>query len=441
MLRPVRCAALKSSLPVFEIADVVQRRAVQIGAAADEQRNLRGQRLQHVLAGLARGDLGGRGELGDRGQQRRHVGRPLGCPLGEIADLGPRGRQLLGQLGVLRLPGLEDLGPGRVGGGQLLLAGGEERAHLRRDEVRLRRQPQTLARRLGELRPTFAVRLLRPLDLGDPPADERLGDDQLRLAAARPLGAHEGGEERLRLVAVDRLDVEPQRLEPLGRVLALGLLGHRVQRDGVRVVDDDQVVELLVAREGERLHRDPLLHAAVARQADDVVIEDGVLRGVEAGLRHLGADRHADRVADPLTERAGRRLDAARRVRQLRVTGRLRAELPEALDLVERHVGVAAQVQPGVEEHRPVPGRQHEPVAVQPARIGRVVAERVPVEHGADLGTAERQTEVTALTRNDRVDRQTPRHGGRLGENWFRKLAHLGGESSWSAVPPVVRSS
>ncbi len=52
----------------------------------------------------------------------------------------------------------------------------------------------------------------------------------------------------------------------------------------------------------------------------------------------LARDRHADGVADALPERAGRRLDAARRVRQLRMTGRLRAELPEALHLVERHV-------------------------------------------------------------------------------------------------------
>ena len=126
-----------------------------------------------------------------------------------------------------------------------------------------------------------------------------------------------------------------------------------------------------------------------------------------------------DRVADALAERAGRRLDAARRVRQLRVTGRLRAELPEALDLVERDVAVAAEVQPGVEEHRAVPGRQHEPVAVQPTRVGRVVAERVTEEHGADLGAAERQAQVAALTRDDGVDRETPRDGGGLGENLF----------------------
>ncbi len=85
-------------------------------------------------------------------------------------------------------------------------------------------------------------------------------------------------------------------------------------------------------------------------------------------------------------------------------------------------------------------GGEHEAVAVQPARVGRIVAERVAVEHGADLGAAERQAEVAALTRMDRVDRETARDGGRLGENWFRKLAHLGAQSSWTAPPSVARS-
>ena len=50
---------------------------------------------------------------------------------------------------------------------------------------------------------------------------------------------------------------------------------------------------------------------------------------------------------------------------------RLGAELAEALDLVERHVGVAAQVEPAVEKHRAVAGRQHEAVAVHPLGVLR----------------------------------------------------------------------
>ena len=152
-----------------------------------------------------------------------------------------------------------------------------------------------------------------------------------------------------------------------------------------------------------------------------MVIEDGVLFGVEARLGHLGGDGHADGVGDALPERAGGGLDAARRVRQLRMTGRLRAQLAEALDLVERHLGVAAQVQPGVEEHRAVAGRQHEAIAVQPLGMIGTVHERVTEQHGADLGAAERQAQVPALAGMHRVDREASSDGGGLGEYVFAK--------------------
>ena len=172
-------------------------------------------------------------------------------------------------------------------------------------------------------------------------------------------------EELVHVVAVDGLDVVAERLEALRRVLALRRLGHRVERDGVGVVDEDEVVELLVPGELHRLERDAFLHAAVAGEADDVMVEDRVLRRVEARLGHLRGDGHADGVRDALAERAGGRLDAARGVRELGVAGRLRAELAEALHLVERHVRVAAEVQPRVEEHRAVAGGEHEAVAVR----------------------------------------------------------------------------
>ena len=60
----------------------------------------------------------------------------------------------------------------------------------------------------------------------------------------------------------------------------------------------------------DRLQRDALLHAAVAGEADDVMVEDRVLLRVEARRGHLRGDRHADRVRDALPERAGGRLDA-----------------------------------------------------------------------------------------------------------------------------------
>ena len=67
---------------------------------------------------------------------------------------------------------------------------GEERAHLvRYIKERVRGQAKLLhAVHFHEFRARLAVRLLRAGDLRDAFADERLGDDELRLAAARRLG-------------------------------------------------------------------------------------------------------------------------------------------------------------------------------------------------------------------------------------------------------------
>jgi hypothetical protein len=46
--------------------------------------------------------------------------------------------------------------------------------------------------------------------------------------------------------------------------------------------------------------------------------------------------------------------------------GRQRSQLAEMLDLVERHVDIAGQIEQRIQQHRAVPGRQHEAVAVRP---------------------------------------------------------------------------
>ena len=109
-----------------------------------------------------------------------------------------------------------------------------------------------------------------------------------------------------------------------------------------------------MAGERDRLVADPLHQAAVAAEDVGVVIDDLVaeLRG-----QHALGERHADRVADALAERPGRRLDAAR-MAALGMAGGAAAELAETLDLVDRHVGIAGQVQQPVEQHRAVPVRQ-----------------------------------------------------------------------------------
>jgi len=64
----------------------------------------------------------------------------------------------------------------------------------------------------------------------------------------------------------------------------------------------------------------------------------------ELRRQHALGERHADRVAKALAERAGGGLDPGR-VAVLGMAGGERADLPEALELVERHALVAEQMQ------------------------------------------------------------------------------------------------
>ena len=90
--------------------DVIQGRAVQIGAAADEKRHRFRERLQDFAAGFARGDLRIRGKVGILSEQiRRNF----------FLD---RVIELLRLLGILRAPILERFLPAFVlGAGALFL--------------------------------------------------------------------------------------------------------------------------------------------------------------------------------------------------------------------------------------------------------------------------------------------------------------------------------
>ena len=90
----------------------------------------------------------------------------------------------------------------------------------------------------------------------------------------------------------------------------------------------------------------------------------------------------------------------------LRMAGRERAELAEALDLVDRHLLVAEQIEQRVKQHRAVAGRKHEAVAVRPRRIGRIEFQKAGEQHGRDVGGAHRQSRMAGIRLLDRVHRQ-----------------------------------
>ena len=94
---------------------------------------------------------------------------------------------------------------------------------------------------------------------------------------------------------------------------------------------------------------------------------------------------------------------------------RQRAELAEILDLFERHVLVAGQVQQGIEQHRAVSGRQHEAVAIRPVRFSGVVFQELREQHGRDVGGAHRQPRMAGFRLFDGVHREPTDRIGHTG--------------------------
>ena len=174
------------------------------------------------------------------------------------------------------------------------------------------------------------------------------------------------------------------------------------ERNQVVVVEKDQFAELEVAGERKRFLADAFHEVAVAADAIGKVVDDGlVLTVVDRSQMRLG-DRHADRVADALPQRPGRCLDSRRALR-LRVSGRLASELSKVLDVVERNV-VAREIEQRVEQHRPVAGREHEAVSVQPVGVFGIEPQMAgPERVGHGCGT-HRHARMAGVRLLDRVN-------------------------------------
>ena len=141
-----------------------------------------------------------------------------------------------------------------------------------------------------------------------------------------------------------------------------------------------------------RFSGDSLHQIAVRADAVHVVVDQAV---ADSRREHLLRERNPDRVRDALPERPRRRFDS-RRVAKFRVTGSFRVQLPELLQVVDGDVE-AGQVQERVEQHRPMPGAQHEPVTVRPAGILRVEAQMTGPQHVCHRRGAHRHAGVPAV--------------------------------------------
>ncbi len=222
-----------------------------------------------------------------------------------------------------------------------------------------------------------------------------------------------------------------------------------LDRDAVRVVDPAKVREALVRGERGRLGRDAFHHAAVAGLGVDVEVEEREPVAVVARPEPLARDRHPDRRRDSLSERAGGRLDAARPA-VLGMSRALGAELPKALEVVERDgrlaedlvLGVdgtdAGQEQQRPQQRRRVPGREHEPVAVRPDRVGRVEAQEPLPQRVRDGGDPDGRSRVARVRRLDRVDAERPDRGD---AEVVELARHAAGSSSSIRSPLTTQNS
>jgi hypothetical protein len=378
------------------LGDLVESRlgaAIEVGAAADERGHERRGTLQH---GAAMRAGRGRGRRGRCAQTLDEIGRHRA------------GHELVPARGALRVRGTPcrvRRVPRRARGGALGGERREARAHLGRDMERRRFRPTEVAlgreRLLGAER--FAVRVLGVLPLGRAVTDVAAAHDHARTLGLGDRGLERRGERGV-VVRIGLHDVPAIRLEALRRVVRERDRRVAVDGDVVVVVHHDEVAQAQMARERRGLVRDPLHEAAVAHDAEHASARRRELGAREARVGHARGEREADRVAEALTERTRRGLDARREA----VLGMARCaavQLTEASQLVERQV-VTGQVQQRVEEHRAVPGREHEAIATRPVRIGRIETHEPRPQDVAHVGHAERQTRVSRVRLIDGVHRE-----------------------------------
>src|SRR6516225_7238653 len=96
-------------------------------------------------------------------------------------------------------------------------------------------------------------------------------------------------------------------------------------------------------------------------------------------------ERHSGGIGNALSKRSGRRLDAGTRI-ELGMALAVRAKFPEALDLVDRYLLVAGEVEKRIQQHRAMTVRHHDAIPVKPQRVLWVELQMSREERGRRLG-------------------------------------------------------
>ncbi len=171
-----------------------------------------------------------------------------------------------------------------------------------------------------------------------------------------------------------------------------------------------------------RLMADALHQVAVRRQHPGAMIDQAA---AEARGHQPLRQSHPDGGAEPLSQRPGGGLDS-RIFAQFRMSGGGGVELAEMLQLLDPHAGIAGQVQQRIQQHRAMPGRQHETIPIRPRRVGGIEFEEAREQHGSYVGHAQRHAGMTGLRLLDRVNRQEANGFGHFHVRKIRTAGNTG---------------
>lgn len=189
------------------------------------------------------------------------------------------------------------------------------------------------------------------------------------------------------IVGVGTFDDAPAvSLESLADIFRECDFGGAFDADHIRIVEDDDVVELLVPGERGGFMCDAFHHAAVAGDDVDLVVkQSGAFEPAYSGGVFCG-DSHADAGGESGSERSGRDFDA-RCVAEFRMSGGFASPLAELLDFIHGK-SIAEKMKQTVNEHGTVSGGEHETVASEPVGIPGIVFHVVEPEVECEIRTA-----------------------------------------------------
>ena len=105
-------------------------------------------------------------------------------------------------------------------------------------------------------------------------------------------------------------DLPAVALVALGHIFGEREVGWAIERDVVGVVEVDELAELEMAGERRCLGTDTFHEVAIAAEHPGVVVDEGLLGGVEAMSHVALSDGHADCVGAALAEWPGGTFDA-----------------------------------------------------------------------------------------------------------------------------------